>query len=57
MDQTEKLLVAFNSLSDAGQIEVLDFVEFLHQKEQKELEQLINKTITENLEAFKELAK
>ncbi len=39
------------------QKEVIDFVEFIKVKEQKEIENLMDVVITENNEALKELAK
>ncbi|HEY8362337.1 MAG TPA: hypothetical protein VIK77_05570 [Tissierellaceae bacterium] len=43
--------------SDKGKIEVLDFVEFIREKERKELENLMDVVIDENKEALEELAK
>ena len=57
MSLAEKLLNDFEQLSEAKKIEVIDFIEFLKNKEQKELELLMDLVINENREALEELAK
>ena len=57
MSLAEKVLKDFEQLPDDKQIEVIDFIEFLKNKEQKKLENLMNMVIQENKEALEELAK
>jgi len=57
MTLAEKLVREFQELPDEKQKEVIDFVEFLRNKQQKELEIMMDDIITENREAFIELAK
>lgn len=57
MNLAEKLLNDFNTLSEDKKLEVLDFVEFLKQKKEAELDTLMDDVIDNNLEALKELAK
>lgn len=57
MNLAEKLLSDFNSLSEDKQLEVIDFVEFLKQKKEANLDKLMVDIIDDNLEALKELAK
>lgn len=44
-------------LHEPAQREVLDFITFLHQKQDAELSDLMDNIIADNLEALKELAK
>jgi len=57
MTLAEKLLQEFQELPEDKQQQTIDFVEFLRAKEQKELEIMMDAVITENKEAFLELAK
>lgn len=57
MTLAEKLVKDFESLPELQKREVIDFVEFLKQKQQKEIENLMNSIIFENEEALKELSK
>ena len=57
MTLAEKLLQEFQELPEDKQLQTIDFVEFLRAKEQKELENMMDDVITENKEAFLELAK
>jgi len=57
MTLAEKLLQDFQELPEEKQRQTIDFVEFLRNKEQKELEAMMDDVITENKEAFLELAK
>ncbi|WP_199242624.1 hypothetical protein [Desulfosporosinus fructosivorans] len=56
MNLAEKLLVEFGQLTEEKQKEVIDFIEFIKIKEQKEIENLMDAVITENKEALEELA-
>lgn len=57
MTLAEKLIIEFEKLPEEKKMQVIDFVEFLKQKDDKNVEALMDKIIVENLEAFKELAK
>ena len=57
MTLAEKLIKEFEQLTEERKKEVIDFVEFLKAKEQKEIETLMDSVISENKEALKELAK
>jgi hypothetical protein len=57
MGLTEKLIKEFEQLSDKRKMEVLDFVEFVKEKEKRELVNLMDAVIEENREALEELAK
>lgn len=57
MTLAEKLLQNFQELPDEKKRQVIDFVEFLRTKERQELEQMMDNIITDNKEAFVELAK
>lgn len=57
MTLLEKLIKDFEQLTDERKKEVIDFVEFIKSKEQKEIENLMDIVINENKEALKELAK
>lgn len=57
MTLMEKLINGFEQLSEEKKQEVIDFVEFLKSKEQKEIENLMDSVIAENKEALEELAK
>ena len=56
MNLAEKLLVEFGQLTEEKQKEVINFIEFMKIKEQKEIENLMDTVITENKEALEELA-
>ncbi|QHT59887.1 DUF2281 domain-containing protein [Paenibacillus lycopersici] len=57
MSIEEKLIQDFLTLPEDKKIEVLDFVEFLKNRTNKQLESMMDEIITENHEALKELAK
>jgi hypothetical protein len=57
MSLAEKLMGEFNELPDDKKQEVIDFVEFLKQRTDKNIDSLMNQIIDENQEALKELAK
>lgn len=57
MTLSEKLLKAFEELPEDKKLEVIDFVEFLKQKAQRELEEMMDTIIEENEIALKELSK
>lgn len=57
MALAQKLVNAFKILTDNQKEEVIDFVEFLKQKNDKMIEDLMDEVILENKEALKELAK
>lgn len=57
MTLAEKLLQEFQKLPEDKQQQTIDFVEFLRAKEQKQLEDMMDAVITDNKEAFLELAK
>lgn len=57
MTLAEKLIKDFEQLTLEKQKEVIDFVEFIKAKEQREIENLMDVIIDENKEALKELAK
>ena len=57
MTLAQKLVNEFEALTDNQKIEVIDFVEFLKQKNEKMIENLMDEVILENEEALKELAK
>lgn len=57
MTLAEKLIKEFEQLTEEKKKEVIDFVEFVKAKEQKEIETLMDSVISENKEALKELAK
>lgn len=56
MTLAEKLLVEFGQLTEEKQKEVINFIEFIKIKEQKEIENLMDAVISENREALEELA-
>ncbi len=57
MTLAEKLIKDFEQLTEEKKKEVIDFVEFVKAKEQRDIENLMNTVIAENKEALKELAK
>ncbi len=57
MTLAQKLVNEFEALTDNQKMEVIDFVEFLKQKNEKMIENLMDEVIFENEEALKELAK
>ncbi len=57
MTLAEKLIVEFEQLTEDKKKEVINFVEFIKIKEQREIENLMDAVITENNESLKELAK
>ena len=57
MSLAEKFIRKFEELPDDKKKEVIDFIEFLKVKEEKLMEDKMDKIISDNLEAFEELAK
>ena len=57
MTLAEKLLKDFESLTEDKKQEVIDFVEFLKNRNQKELENTMDVVIKENREALLDLGK
>lgn len=57
MTLVEKFVKEFEELSTDRQAEVIDFIEFLKEKENKKIEGLMDLIIDENKEALLELAK
>lgn len=57
MTLAEKLIKEFEQLTEEKKKEVIDFVEFVKAKEQKEIENLMDSVIDQNKEALEELAK
>ncbi|MCT4592677.1 MAG: DUF2281 domain-containing protein [Anaeromicrobium sp.] len=57
MSLAEKLIKDFETLPDDQKREVIDFVEFLKEKSQRELGKLMDIVIAENEVALKELSK
>ncbi len=57
MTLVEKFVKEFEELSTDRQAEVIDFIEFLKEKENKRIEGLMDLIIDENKEALLELAK
>lgn len=53
----QKLIDNFESLSDDKKQEVIDFVEFLKQKQDKEDLGIVHKVVNENVGAWEALAK
>jgi len=57
MSLAEKLIKDFETLPEDKKIEVIDFVDFLRNKNQKKLENMMDLIIVENNEALTELSK
>ncbi|MEA4960260.1 DUF2281 domain-containing protein [Lutispora sp.] len=57
MRLAEKLVQEFEKLPEEKKKEVIDFVEFLKQKDKKDKQALMDGIIDENAEALRELAK
>lgn len=57
MTLSEKLVKEFAELNPNHQNEVIDFVDFLKMREEKQIEKLMDQVIDENIEALEELAK
>ena len=57
MSLAEKLIKDFETLPEDKKIEVIDFVDFLKNKNQKKIENMMDLIIVENNEALKELSK
>lgn len=57
MSMTESFIKDFQELSEEKQREVIDFVEYLKNKENLKIEKAIDEVLNQNAEAFKELAK
>lgn len=57
MTLAEKLLQEFQKLPEDKQWQIIDFAEFLYNKEQKKLEDMMDAVIADNKEAFLALAK
>lgn len=57
MSLAERLIKDFETLPEDKKIEVIDFVDFLKNKDQKKIENMMDLIILENNEALKELSK
>jgi len=57
MSLAERLIKNFEELPETQKREVIDFVEFLKQKNQKKLEDIMDEVIFENKDVLEELAK
>jgi hypothetical protein len=57
MTLAEKLVAEFESLPLEKQAEVIDFIEFLKEKEDRRIEDMMDKIISNNKEALLELGK
>ncbi|MNO53510.1 hypothetical protein D3C76_439590 [compost metagenome] len=57
MSIEEKLIQDFLTLPDDKKLEVIDFVEFLKIRSNKQMELFMDDIINENIEALRELAK
>lgn len=57
MTLSQKLINEFEELTDDQKIEVIDFTEFLKEKNKKNIEALMDKIILENKEALEAIAK
>ena len=57
MTLAQKLVNEFEALTDNQKMEVIDFVEFLKQKNEKKIEKFIGEDRDVHKEALKELAK
>jgi len=57
MNLAEKLIRDFESLPEDKKLEVIDFVDFLKNKDQIKLENMMDLIIAENNEALIELSK
>ncbi|MGH4050653.1 MAG: DUF2281 domain-containing protein [Clostridium sp.] len=57
MTLSEKLIKDFESLSEDKKIEVLDFIDFLKNREQYRSENTMDLIITDNNQALKEINK
>lgn len=56
MTLAEKLLQEFQALPEDKQQQIVDFVEFMCNKQRKEMEAMMDDIIAENKEAFVKLA-
>lgn len=56
MSIEEKLIQDFMTLPDDKKIEVIDFVEFLKNRSNKQMDSLMDDIINENIEALRELS-
>ncbi|MDQ0170526.1 DUF2281 domain-containing protein [Paenibacillus tundrae] len=57
MSIEEKLIQDFLTLPDDKKIEVIDFVEFLKNRSNKQMDSLMDDIINDNIEALRELSK
>ena len=57
MTYAEKIINICNNLTEYEQKEICDFAEYLSIKRKRNLEEIMDKSITQNIEALKELAK
>jgi hypothetical protein len=57
MTLAQKFVKEFEELSDDKKQEVIDFLEFLKQKNNKDIDGMMDRLIEDNKEAFEELAK
>jgi len=56
MTLAQEFIREFEQLPESRKREVIDFIEFIKQKENKNIENAMNEIITDNLDALKELA-
>ncbi|GCD12634.1 hypothetical protein [Clostridium tagluense] len=57
MNLTENYTEIFDSLLKDKQVEVIDFMKYLKEKQDREDDEIISKVISENREAMEELSK
>jgi len=57
MSLSERLIKNFEELPETQKREVIDFVEFLKQRNQTKLEKIMDEVIFENKDGLEELAK
>jgi len=57
MDLSEKISELVKDLSEDKQLQVIDFIEFLRQKQLKEDMEIMDKIFEDNREVMEELAK
>lgn len=57
MDMAEDILLGLSQLSDEGKQSALDYIEFLREREARQVRKMMEDIIEENLVAFQELAK
>jgi hypothetical protein len=55
MTLAQEFIREFEQLPDNRKREVIDFIEFIKQKENRNIENAMNEIITDNIDALKEL--